>query len=126
LIDFGHASFYRSPEEHEARRQRPVMFKSYGTPVFSPPEVRSGMKFLGPEADVYALGLMLYEMTFGDLPINFDSAYFTENGSCIFSVTEAEGFYNPDLQDLILWMLSPDPMNRPTISEIQQHRWLQN
>lgn len=120
LIDFGHASFYRATR----RDQYIAPFRAYGTPIFSPPEVRSGLAFIGPEADVYALGLILFEMTFGDLPVNYDCARYSKGGECIFDISQRTGFHSADLRDLLRWMLCPDPRNRATLEEVKSHPWL--
>ena len=121
LIDFGHAAFYYSPDLHPEARA----FKNYGTPIFSAPELRSGLTCLGPEADIYALGLVLYEMTFGDLPVNFDQAYYVKDGSTVFEVSDRLGFGSELLRDLVRAMLNPDPAHRPTIEEVLSHPWFQ-
>jgi WD40 repeat protein len=42
-----------------------------GTPAYmSPEQAGQGTKFVGPEADVWALGVMLYELCCGELPID--------------------------------------------------------
>ncbi|KAI3634002.1 hypothetical protein MIR68_007606 [Amoeboaphelidium protococcarum] len=119
LIDFGHAAFYQTPIENPGIRP----FKSYGTPIFSPPEVRSGMTFIGPEADIYAMGMMLYEMNYGDLPDNFDEAHYVPNGPCVFEVSSDTGFPQTLVRDLVQWMLCCDPVDRPSIDQVLSHPW---
>ena len=42
-----------------------------GTPAYMAPEqAGGGTKFVGPEADVWALGVMLYELCCGERPID--------------------------------------------------------
>lgn len=117
LIDFGHSAFYRTPTTNPHISP----FKTYGTPLFAPPEVRSGMTYVGPEGDVYALGLMLYEMNYGDLPDNVEDAFYIPDGETPFEISVRTGFTNLRLRDLCAWMVCPDPMLRPTIQEVLQY-----
>ena len=117
LIDFGHAGVYKSQ-----RGTGMKLFKTYGTPIFSPPEVRRGELFHGEEADVYAMGLMLYEYHYGDLPRNFEDNKRT-NG-CPFEFSERTGFCDPQAIDLARWMLEADPRKRATIHDVLAHPYL--
>jgi serine/threonine protein kinase len=119
LIDFGHACFYKSPNAKDSNQQEELLFKSYGTPIFSPPETRSQLKFQGTKADVYALGLMLYEMNYGDLPYNYDQAFYEPEAECIFEFP----FGSELLRDLLNQMLQPDPEYRLDIEQALQHPW---
>lgn len=98
-------------------------FKLYGTPLFCAPEVRSKRHFVGPEGDIYALGLMLYEMNLGGLPDMVESAFFSPGGTCKFDFDNA-GFSNEHVKDLCRQMLCPDPEFRPSIETVQNHIWL--
>jgi serine/threonine protein kinase len=115
IIDFGHAAFYRT-----ASNPNIAPFKSYGTPLFAAPEIRSGLGYIGPECDIYALGLMLYEATTGDLPENLEAAVYSPEAQSPFDF----GSFSPDAADLCRWMLCPDPMQRATIGDILAHPFL--
>jgi 5'-AMP-activated protein kinase catalytic alpha subunit len=122
LIDFGHAAFYQHPQH------RPAIppFKAYGTPLFAAPEVRSGQSYVGPEGDMYALGLMLYEMNYGDLPDNLDEAFYALGGFSVFEISPRTGFKTAEVRDLCRWMLCPDPNHRATIEEVASHPWFKS
>eukprot|EP00158_Paraphelidium_tribonemae_P004332 Partr_v1_DN26696_c1_g1_i2_m69334 putative serine threonine-protein kinase len=119
LIDFGHSAVYKS-----AATKQYKTFTSYGTPVFSPPEVRSGLSFDGPAGDVYAMGLMMYEHHFGDVPVNFDCAECSYGAECLFEFSPRTGFTDLDAIDLVQWMLQPDPTKRATIEDVISHPYL--
>jgi serine/threonine protein kinase len=119
LIDFGHAAFYRNDKNTNIRP-----FRSYGTPLFCPPEVRSGMTFVGPEADVYALGLMLYEMNYGDLPDNLEEVRVSTFQETPFETSFRTGFFTEEIRHLCRWMLQPNPAQRPSLRDVLCHPWL--
>lgn len=120
LIDFGHANFFNVDCPKPTNPNE--MFATYGTKLFCSPEIRSGMRYRGPEADIYALGLMLYEMQYGDVPDNVQNAYYVPRGTCIFEFGRFDGFTDPLVVDLCRSMLSPDPETRPDISAVARHR----
>ncbi|HWN81248.1 MAG TPA: protein kinase, partial [Candidatus Udaeobacter sp.] len=67
ITDFGIAGASEAATEADRERQR------FGTPAYMAPEQLRGEP-AGPEADIYALGVVLYEMVTGRLPFTGDSA----------------------------------------------------
>lgn len=41
---------------------------SCGSPLYSPPEIISGSTYIGPEVDIWAMGVIIYAMVCGYLP----------------------------------------------------------
>lgn len=66
-----------------------------GTPWYMPPEQASG-RDVGPEADVYAMGVIAYEALTGRLPFDSDSLF-----ALLLKITSEEApplsYYRPDL-----------------------------
>jgi len=59
LIDFGSATYFSPGEEFST---------FYGTLEYCAPEVLSGKQYLGPPAEVWALGVLAYIIMFGENP----------------------------------------------------------
>lgn len=73
-----------------------------------------------PKADVFALGLTLYEAARGEpLPLNGDEWHAIRNGE----LEPLEG-YSLDLQLLLKQMAQADPVARPTASQLVLHSTL--
>jgi serine/threonine-protein kinase len=69
LLDFGLSRFKLGPSEIRATATGMTM----GSPAYMSPEQIEGSKELDARADVWALGVMLYEILSGQLPFSGDS-----------------------------------------------------
>lgn len=97
-----------------------------GTPNYLPPEAigqqqQSG--YQGAPADVWSLGVVLYVILVGHLPFldrSLSKLWLKiRNGLC-----SIPGDLSSEVKDLLTRILCPDPMERITIDEIQQHPWI--
>jgi serine/threonine protein kinase len=115
LLDFG-ISYLSGPVEMEGKE----LLKTktgliIGTPKYMSPEQARGSKNLDARADLYAVGVMLYQMVTGSLP--FDAENYN---SLIIAITSEEPipprFYRPELstvlEDIILKAIEKDPNRR--------------
>ena len=64
LLDFGVCAADTAPAEEKAREKGRV----YGTPTYVSPEQASGNPYVTPAADLFGLGVTLYEALSGDVP----------------------------------------------------------
>lgn len=104
LTDFGLALFAEPPEGEE----------HFGTPQYMAPEQILSPAGALPESDLYALGIVLYEMFTGQLP--FDGETMQVAASQVHDAPRAPRRIRPDinpaLEALILKALAKDPRDR--------------
>ncbi|KAK8380675.1 hypothetical protein O3P69_007948 [Scylla paramamosain] len=94
-----------------------------GSPAYAAPELVSGKQYLGSEADIWSMGVLLYALLCGFLP--FDD----ENLGALYRKIQAGVYENPEWltagsKDLLAAMLQVDPKRRITISQLLMHPWL--
>ncbi|KAL7667911.1 hypothetical protein ACOME3_008638 [Neoechinorhynchus agilis] len=122
LIDFG-MSFYIPPGLSSLLR--PIA----GTPDYMPPEVcRSHTTFavFGYQADVWSLGCILYEMTFGYRPFE----HVIGNADKIMTIASMRkalpipACSSPSIRHLLSRCLHVKPSDRPSTAQILAHPYL--
>ncbi|KAI3654153.1 hypothetical protein MP228_000872 [Amoeboaphelidium protococcarum] len=94
-----------------------------GTPLYAGPELVSGIKYIGPSADIWSLGIVLYIMIAGKPPFKCDS--IAELYAQIKSVKYAcPGHFSEDLQKLLQKLLVKDPSKRATMDQLRADPWI--
>ena len=113
LIDFGISKI--TEKGHETR--------TIGSPIYMAPEVWD--KDYGKECDVWSLGVTIYQLLTGDLPVNATRKallkHKIKNGEFEFP---AKSNLTKDCKDLIKKMLKVDPDYRITVQEALDHPWI--
>jgi serine/threonine protein kinase len=117
LIDFGAGTFFTN--------KNTVFTDFQGTRVYSPPEWINKQYYYGDRAAVWSLGVLLYNMTFGDIPWEEDddiikcrlnskrfNYLFDHNDKCF-----------QDVNDLIKKCLNVNDNERVKLDEILNHKW---
>ena len=123
LIDknnFAHlADFGLSKSFTEGR----AMFSTFcGTPSYLAPEILNEPQYSN-KADIWSLGVILYFMVYGHLPFE---------GESIQEISQKISYSDPvyatttscELIDLMQRLLNKNPSQRPSITEILKHPWL--
>ena len=109
LIDFGIAS------NQGARRITFAKFsQTMGTPDYISPEQVRGKRG-DPRSDIYALGVMLYEMLTGKVPFSGPNPFAVMNDRLLNNPVpprELNPEISPQLQEIIYRALERDPRNR--------------
>ncbi|KAI9140390.1 kinase-like domain-containing protein [Paraphysoderma sedebokerense] len=116
LIDFGSAA------------RIPTLAKDYfdkflGTLDFAAPEIIDGYRYRGPEAEIWALGVLLYIIVFRQVP--FRSPDEIVEAKLEIPARASLGSCGETLLNLLTRMLHPDSYKRLTIEEVLNHPWLQ-
>ncbi|XP_049272129.1 serine/threonine-protein kinase SIK2 isoform X3 [Rhipicephalus sanguineus] len=115
LADFGFSNFY-SPTGY--------LTTWCGSPPYAAPEVFEGKRYVGPEVDVWSLGVVLYVLVCGALP--FDGSSLQVLRSRVLSGRFRIPFFmSTECEHLIRKMLVLDPSRRMTVEQVKRHRWLQ-
>jgi serine/threonine protein kinase len=109
LIDFGIAG-----NEGSRRLTFAKLSQLMGTPDYISPEQVKGKRGDG-RSDIYALGVMLYEMLTGRVPFQGPNAFAIMNDRLLNNPTpprEIDPGISPELQEIIYRALERDPKNR--------------
>eukprot|EP00899_Mesostigma_viride_P022427 jgi/Mesvir1/3369/Mv17243-RA.2 len=109
LVDFGLSTFLQPAAR---------MNTFCGTPAYASPEVLTGSAMLGPESDVWSLGVMLYTLITATMPFQTDPALVIA-GSFKLPVRLSDS-----CKDLLVGMLQSKPSDRITFDAIRTHPWI--
>nr|XP_060623933.1 PAS domain-containing serine/threonine-protein kinase isoform X3 [Anolis sagrei ordinatus] len=108
LIDFGSAA-YLEPGK--------LFYTFCGTIEYCSPEVLSGNPYLGPELEMWSLGITLYTIIFGENP-------FCELEETMDPVLRPPYGVSDGLMDLLSGLLQPFPEDRTTLEVVVKHPWV--
>ncbi|KZP14898.1 Pkinase-domain-containing protein [Athelia psychrophila] len=93
-----------------------------GTTGYASPEMLQGKKYLGPEVDVWSLGIILYCLLTGTLPFDDDDDDVMRD-MIIQGDFEDPEWLSPEARGLIQNIIVKDPTKRLTIPQILAHPW---
>lgn len=94
-----------------------------GSPPYAAPELFQGLKYDGPKADIWSLGVVLYVLVCGSLPFDGVTLQSLRN-VVIDGKFRIPYFMSQDCEHLIRHMLLVDPEKRYSVAQIVRHRWL--
>eukprot|EP00094_Tigriopus_californicus_P003329 TCALIF_03202-PA protein Name:"Similar to unc-89 Muscle M-line assembly protein unc-89 (Caenorhabditis elegans)" AED:0.27 eAED:0.27 QI:0/0.83/0.76/0.92/0.91/0.88/25/216/2842 len=97
---------------------------SYNFDYAAPEILKEAQAF--PQSDVWSLGVLLYVLLSGQLPFKGETAEETRDN--ILNVRfKFEWLYKETTMEatrLLMWIFKSTPWKRPSLEEIQTHRWL--
>jgi serine/threonine-protein kinase len=117
LLDFGIAKIAES--SHGTRRT--TVGTTLGTPFYMSPEQCQGADNLTDKSDVYALGVLLFEMLTGRPPFDGDQGSIIMANHIFREPPQLARLPNPpppEVCTLVAEMLAKDPVRRPSMSQI--------
>jgi serine/threonine protein kinase len=112
-VDFGLSN------THDGGR---LLATACGSPCYAAPEMIAGKKYVGPLADVWSMGVILFALVCGYLP-------FEDPNTAVLYKKILSGDYkpakwiSPEIKDLIRRILEVDPKKRYTMNDIRKHPW---
>ena len=110
VLDFGIARI----EPHTVKDARALVTKMgtiLGTPEYMSPEQAAG-ETAGPGADIYSVGVMLYEMLSGDIPFDAEDRGQILNMHIQATPPRMKGEHPPAIEALVMRLLSKTPADR--------------
>eukprot|EP01095_Lingulamoeba_sp_RSL-Kostka_P002280 TRINITY_DN1312_c3_g1_i3.p1 TRINITY_DN1312_c3_g1~~TRINITY_DN1312_c3_g1_i3.p1 ORF type:complete len:558 (-),score=155.78 TRINITY_DN1312_c3_g1_i3:65-1738(-) len=118
ITDFGVSHVFFNDDD--------TLSQSAGSPAFLPPELceisSSDIKASGKAVDIWACGVTLYYIIFGELPFWSDNLGGIYESICNDELTFPEDI-NPNLKDILSRLLDKNPKSRIKMGEIKDHQW---
>jgi serine/threonine protein kinase len=112
LLDFGIARMLNERSTKNLTREGEV----FGTPHYMSPEQAQGRKDIGPPADIYAVGIMIWELICGHCPFDADTplaVLFMHINEPLPSLEWQNGvFVDEALEALVIKATQKDPKDR--------------
>lgn len=96
-----------------------------GSPLYASPEMVLKEKYLGPEPDVFSLGVVLHALLTGNYPWRGNTMSHQMNNALTGTWLPASPFLSTSAVSLLDRMLQGDRVRRATIEEVRTHPWLQ-
>ncbi|XP_053408401.1 serine/threonine-protein kinase SIK2-like [Mercenaria mercenaria] len=115
IADFGFGNFFNGKEP---------LATWCGSPPYAAPEVFEGKKYVGPQIDIWSLGVVLYVLVCGALPFDGQNLQILR-----FRVLSGRFripfFMSSECENLIRRMLVLEPGKRYSMEQIKNHQWMQ-
>ncbi|MBI3831612.1 MAG: serine/threonine protein kinase [Planctomycetes bacterium] len=119
LTDLGLARAYG--EQHAQTVALTAEGVSVGTPYYISPEQAQGLRDLGPQADLYSLGVMMFECLTGKLPFdseNFYDVMLMHVNNAPPDIRTVNPAVSAEAGALCMKLLSKSPQDRPASGEV--------
>ncbi|XP_054773477.2 maternal embryonic leucine zipper kinase-like [Lytechinus pictus] len=94
-----------------------------GSPAYAAPELVSGKEYIGSEADIWSMGVLLYALLCGFLPFDDDNVSLLYR-KILSGVYEEPPWLSDETKDLLKHMLQVNPTKRIKMKELIVHPWV--
>jgi serine/threonine-protein kinase len=117
LLDFGLAKLL--PNATTSRAFRTATGAQLGTPDYMSPEQFAGAGGVDTRTDIYALGVMAFEILVGERPRRYSDGTFELDGMTVAEAVIAKANPPKELAQLVEAMLAHDPDSRPSLAAVR-------
>jgi eukaryotic-like serine/threonine-protein kinase len=117
LLDFGLAKLL--PNATTERAFRTATGAQLGTPDYMSPEQLQGAGGVDTRTDIYALGVVAFEVLVGERPRRFSDGTFELAGKTVSEAIIAKANPPKELAQLVEAMLARDPDRRPSLAAVR-------
>lgn len=120
LADFGLSRWRRAPAAIPTEVSLTATGEAMGTPLYMAPEQFEDAKTVGPAADLYSLGVIVFEALAGRPPFSASTPLklsILHREVAPPSLEAMAGSAPPELRRLVEALLAKDPTDRPTSAE---------
>ncbi|XP_066472268.1 maternal embryonic leucine zipper kinase [Tiliqua scincoides] len=94
-----------------------------GSPAYAAPELIQGKAYIGSEADIWSMGVLLYALLCGFLPFDDDNVMVLYR-KIVRGKYEIPKWLSPGSVLLLQQMLQVDPKKRITVKHLLNHPWV--
>ncbi|XP_078253059.1 maternal embryonic leucine zipper kinase [Rhinoraja longicauda] len=94
-----------------------------GSPAYAAPELLQGKAYIGSEADIWSMGVLLYALLCGFLPFDDDNM-MTLYRKILRGKFNIPKWLSPTSVLVLNQMLQVDPRKRITVKDLLSHPWL--
>ncbi|XP_781767.3 maternal embryonic leucine zipper kinase [Strongylocentrotus purpuratus] len=94
-----------------------------GSPAYAAPELVSGKEYIGSEADIWSMGVLLYALLCGFLPFDDDNVSLLYR-KILSGVYEEPPWLSVETKELLRHMLQVNPTKRIKMKELIIHPWV--
>jgi serine/threonine-protein kinase len=119
LLDFGLAKLGASASTTAARAYRTATGAQLGTPDYMSPEQVRGAGGVDHRTDIYALGVVAYEVLTGKRPGRHGDVRFARDGVSISRALHMIASVPSELAELVETMLAADAERRPSLATVR-------
>uniref|UniRef100_A0ABM5FRI0 Maternal embryonic leucine zipper kinase n=1 Tax=Pogona vitticeps TaxID=103695 RepID=A0ABM5FRI0_9SAUR len=116
LIDFGLCAKPRGGLDYH-------LSTCCGSPAYAAPELIQGKTYIGSEADIWSMGVLLYALLCGFLPFDDDNVMALYK-KIVRGKYDIPKWLSPGSILLLNQMLQVDPKKRITVKHLLNHPWL--